>query len=148
GREAKVFLGVVAESERLAVKVVSPQGAPLQGVLVRIEGPSKKAGRTARDGKASFESIPAGDYEVILSRSGPPEWILEEDFAVEPGKPGELTVKLGSAAIRGRVVSPVPGLVVVARTGERQAYMRVEGDGAFEFPDALPGKTAIWTQGE
>lgn len=148
GREAKVVLGALSEKETLAVKVVDPRGAPLPDVRVRIEGPRKAEGKTAKDGKALFESIPEGDYEVVLSRSGPPEWILEEDFPVEAGKRNELTVKLGSATIRGRVVSPVPGLFVVARGGERQAYLRVEGDGSFEFPDALPGKTTIWTQGE
>jgi hypothetical protein len=147
GREVKVVLGALEEKETLAVDVVDPRGGPLPDVLVRVEGPRKVAGRTASDGRARFELIPEGDYQVVLSRQGPPEWILEEHFTVEAGQRNELKVKLGSATIRGRVASPVPGLFVVARTGERQAYMRIEG-GAFEFPDALPGRTTIWTQGE
>ncbi len=150
GRERHVVLGSPRDCETLEVDVEDPRGAPLPGVVVRIEGTRFFIARTGPDGRAVFRPIPPGGYSLALPvEEKKSAWVREEEVLVRSGEANHLRIQIGTATVRGRIRSLQPGgFHVLARMKDRVAAHAVGTDGVFEFPAALPGKLLLSATGD
>ena len=78
----------------LAVVVSDPSGAPINDVLVTIEGPASRSLRTEA-GKIVFEGVPPGAYRLRFEHDG--FVTLERELTARAGKPTEVKATLNPA---------------------------------------------------
>lgn len=79
----------------LAIVVSDTAGAPLGGVLVRVEGAASRSART-EGGRIVFEELPPGPYRLRFEREG--FTTLERDLVARAGAPIDVKVTLTRAA--------------------------------------------------
>lgn len=80
-----------APAATLAVVVSDPSGAPINDVLVTVEGPATRSLRTEA-GRIVFEGVPAGAYRLRFEHDG--FVTLERELTARAGKPTEVKVTL------------------------------------------------------
>jgi hypothetical protein len=125
----------------LDVTVLDEDGAPADGA--RVTALCLDHGRlfealTAEDGRGRLDSLPAGEYHVLVLKEG---W-FPELTPVRASGARELAVTLHRARrLAGRVVdgeSPVPGARVVLAAEHRQLEARTDDQGRFAFDGLRP----------
>jgi mannose-6-phosphate isomerase-like protein (cupin superfamily) len=81
-------------SATLAVQVSDPAGAPIGGVKVTVDGPTRRQATTER-GRIAFENLPAGVYRLRFEREG--FITLERELTARGSTPLDVKVTLTPA---------------------------------------------------
>lgn len=83
-----------AGTATFAVMVSDPEGAPVGGVKVTVEGPAARAA-TTEGGRIAFENLPLGSYRLRFEREG--FNTLERELMARGGAPLQVKVTLTPA---------------------------------------------------
>ena len=146
----------LARTATLELSLSDAEGAPLAGaplVLQRVDLTARpRRALSGPDGRATFGSIPRGEYRVIAPRHAMGESVLPvRVLTVEPGEWHRAALRLESAGatVAGSVSSqdgaPASGIRIdLRRHGARIGTTRTADDGAFRFEGAPQGAITLY----
>ena len=108
------------QSGALSGSVRTPDGRPVAGAAVTLEGPARAEATTDDGGRFAFAQLEPGPYVVRAAKSGF-ERVERDDVIVVPGAPVTLAVTLTPASFSslqtiGRVSTNVPGKISLNTT--------------------------------
>jgi 5-hydroxyisourate hydrolase-like protein (transthyretin family) len=144
GRETRLDLQLTA-GQKITGTVVTEGGAPVADAAVELRGGGFAHARTDASGTFELESVNAGRYTVVASKTGYAEGRVE-DYDAASGAPLRIVMRTGGS-IYGRVTGVSPkelAMVEVQAFGNRtQASASVDAQGNYRIDGAPTGSVQV-----